>query len=641
MKFSDLLMPSPKYATHNLSTVKRFSASPGLLYPIYNRIMLPGDKFHIDMRHLIRTNPTFAPLMGSFKVRVVTVVSNLKNYAIALEGYRRNFDWRSVYLPNWACSLNVNDEQFSEAYPYGSQLLMATRETSLWDYLGYERGWMPYKDAYNNDDVSISLGGSLRAVQKSLLPFLVYYDFYRNYLVNPQYEYFPIIRGAANPSTFGVGGSRAVYFNNEDSIPKSVVDYYSIADLDEWFEMIHKHYDVDNTTPVNFGPNEELTSRSRDFMHWVTNFQDLIDGNNGYKISDCAVIHGGLVSTLYDPDINNNWMSIANYNRLNEVKVNTQTENGASYTSYQDIVKASSLWQFMVGEVYNSGTYADHIYSQYGVSVKDDMNIPQVVHVYDSMIRFEDITSQTDNVQSDGAGGYTGAALGQQGGVGRGFGQSNRFTVRNLDNNICILQSFMWITPQVDYATGLPEESNILQLADIYLPAFDNYSLQPRFQEQLNALPPYYASSIVAEDSDVLVLDDPFALQVTDNGAYLNTVGVSNVSNQSPANAVLGYQPAFAEYKTDVNRVYGLFKSSLSYWAIVRKMPKVGTSANATLASAGYVYAFSPGFQLPEKDALTYEVPFAVENEDNFFCQFRFDITAVRPLSKSALPNAK
>lgn len=626
MKFSDLLMPSPKYATHNLSTVKRFSASPGLLYPIYNRIMLPGDKFHIDMRHLIRTNPTFAPLMGSFKVRVVTVVSNLKNYAIALEGYRRNFDWRSVYLPNWACTFNVEQSQFYEAYPVGVQRLQSVRETSLWDYLGYERGWMPYKDAYENDDVSISLGGALRAVQKSMLPFLVYYDFYRNYLVNPQYEYFPILRGAAKYNAYAPGDDEIIF--DGDGSPSTVVDYYSISDLDEWFEMIHKHYDIDNNTPVNFGSNEELVIRSRDFMHWTTNFPDLYDNSNGYNISDCSVIHGGLVSTLYDPDINNNWMSIANYNRLNEVKVNTQTENGASYTSYQDIVKASSLWQFMVGEVYNSGTYADHVYSQYGVSVKDDMNIPQIVHVYDSMIRFEDITSQTDNVQSDGAGGYTGAALGQQGGVGRGFGQSNRFTVRNLDNNICLLQTFMWITPQVDYATGLPEESNIIQLADIYLPAFDNYSLQPRFQEQLNALPPYYTDSD-RNLSDVLFADAEF-------------VGLSNVSNQSPANAVVGYQPAFAEYKTDVNRVHGLFKSSLSYWAIIRKMPKISNAGvNSTLASAGYVYAFSPGYQLPEKDALTYEVPFAVENEDNFFCQFRFDITAVRPLSKSALPNVK
>ena len=604
MKWSDLLLPSPKYATHNLDKKWEGTMSPGILYPIYHRLMIPGDTFKFGIRHLIRSNPTKAPLFSSFKVTTVTVVSNVKNYAISLEGYRRDFDWRSVTLPHfyWYFPDLSTVNTSTEAYPASVLPRMGVKETSLADYLGYPRGWIPTSQQYRGSGPDGYFG-----VEKSALAFLTYYDFYRNYMINPQATQFPI---------FTPNNASAL----ADDYNKSYVTSRNVSDLDDFFELVHKTYDGSGISSIN--ESTELKTLY-DKIFGANTYAPSIYGDT-YK-HPWSTYHGGLVSTLYDPDMNTQWMSQANFDRMNEARINTQTTTGTSpqtYTSFGDIVKASSIWQFLMGEVYGDGTYANHIYSQYGVSVRADMNIPQIVHVMNSVIGFEDITSQSDTQQNANTDNETGSPVGQQYGVGRGYGQSNRFTVRNSDKNLAMVMVFAWITPRVRYTTGIHPDSNIVRLSDVYVPAFDNYALQPLFQEQYYAIP--YA------DGDYMGNDAGTATLYATGGPL--------------ASAVRGYQPAFTEYKTDVDTVHGLLKNQLSYWTIVRNFPFLGAGqgeSSGFFLDSGYVYDPIIGSYTPEEDALTYNIPFSVENEDNFQAQFKFDITAIRPISKSVLPNVR
>lgn len=644
MKWSDYLLPSVGYSTHNLSTTKRFSASPGILYPVWHRLMLPGDKFSIDMRHLIRTNATKAPLMGRFKVRFVTVVSNLKNYALSLEGYNRSFDWRSCVLPNIQFNfLGYYNNSAATVYSKGVLGLMAVRETSLADYLGYPRGWLPVWDNYaaSQSDLNESQQPYFCHIQKSVFPFLVYYDFYRNYMVNPQEGFYPQFDSHIEWRKKSDTDSTLVPYS------KSVIRMQTVTGLDFFFRSCHRLYDQvdvvnDVNTPVGFDPSTGQSrpplpslavgmneDSSMDLPHlpfrWESNptyFSQLLVNpapGAGLPVNTFSSYHGGLCCTMFDPDINTSWLSVSNYKTLSDVKVNATTSGSVTSTSFLDMVKASSLWQFVVGEVYGGGTYADHIYSQYGVSVRGDLNIPQVVHVYDSSVDFEDITSQSDTYNGNADPDIAGSKIGEQFGVGRGYGQSSRFTIRNIDKNYAMAMTFMWITPMVDYATGVPAESNIVRLNDIYVPAFDNYAMQPRFQEQVN--------SVVPVDDDLDVFDPEASYTPTVKGSLRN-------------NVVLGYQPSWSEYKTDVNTVHGLFKNQLSYWSILRKVPPIGLSSQAATLSS-YVYSAPRGSVLDADEAIGYDVPFSVVNEDNFQCQVRFDIKAVRPMRKSAIPSIK
>lgn len=616
-------MPSPRFATHNLSKTVRLTANPGLLYPIYHRFMLPGDKFKINLRHLIRTEPTIAPVMGRFKVRIVTAVSNLKNYAVGLEGYRRSFDWRTVTLPYWRfkfpnaiAHIPFADRGNNNGYYPSYGTIHGVKQTSLADYLGFERGWFPTIQQYSVPQGNDSYVGSTFGVldssynykDVSFIPFLMYYDYYRNYMINPQEAICPMVA----PFRYNVRDFGADY-DAYDTTP--VIKAVGVQNLDDLIEQVHIAYDGGFSDSVN-----SIVSDNFDYLRWRADMNTLANTFSCY--------HGGLMGTMYDPDINTQWMSVDNYNKLNQVTVKGNVAGSVATTAFQDIVKASSLWQFMVGEAYSGGTYADHIYGQYGVSVKSELNIPQIIHVYDGMIDFEDITSQADTLQNAGTASETGSPVGSQSGVGRGYGQSPRFTVVNKDNNLSIMMMFMWITPMVDYSTGLNPDWNIIKMSDFYVPAFDNYSMQPRLQEQVLSSPIGVGYGGYTTDD---IMDDRAVPYNGSSGGF----GVM------PADAVLGYQPAFSEYKTDVNSVHGLFRDEDDHWVILRQYAPFGLSAISQANISSYVYTPYIGKNVDMDDARTYNLPFTVPEVDNFKCQIRLDITAIRPISKSMIPNVK
>lgn len=604
MQWSDYLVKPTHYAKHNLSRTVRMTVSPGLLYPIHHVYMLPGDRFKVHFRHLIRTNPTLAPVMGGYKVRVVAAISNLKNYAIALEGYRRSTDWQSCSLPYFNFSFPTSID--STLYPKGTAAFHAVRETSLADYLGYERGWLPTVQQYN---LPADSGSTTASIKKSAFPFLMYYDFYRNYLVNPQEGYYPIVHASRNTPD----DETSPEYNTQGAKP--IITMRPISELDSYMESCHSYYNgVNSGSIINLVTNAS-PSDPMPWIHWRT-----YGFNTNTDVNTFSAYHGGLVGTMFDPDLNTLWLSVANYNKLQTVRFNSSQNSGVISSSFMDIIKASALYDFSFRELMGAGTFSDFIYSQFGLSVRTDMNIPQIVYVTDSRINFEDITSQSDT-ESQG-----GSPVGQQFGVGRDFNGTPYFTISNSDHNYALLMFFVWITPQVTYRTGLDSFSHITKLSDFFAPAFDNYSLQPRFQEQINA------SVNMAGDDEYP--DAPGGSVFSESSSIASSPGLK------PYNQVLGYQPAFSEYKTDINVSRGLFVNQLDYWTLTRRVPALNSGTSSTPFST-YVYSTPVGTSTWFSKALNASVPFSVTDEDNFQCQFRFEIQARRPLSKSAIPSIR
>lgn len=604
MQWSDYLVKPTHFARHNLSKTVRMTMSPGLLYPIHHLYMLPGDRFRIHFRSLIRTNPTLAPVMGSYKVRVVAAVSNLKNYAIALEGYRRSTDWQNCSLPHF--SFAYPNSITSALYPAGTAAYRSVRETSLADYLGYERGWLPTVQQYPSGS------GDFSYISKSAFPFLVYYDFYRNYLVNPQESYYPIVTSTNIDPT-------------DDSLPESsiqgakpVLSMRPVSELDSFMESVHTYYDGVHTGGLHLVSSSSGSYASP--MPWLTWLTSDFTSASVSPANTFSSHHGGLVGTLFDPDLNTLWLSVQNYNKLQTVRFNTSTSSGVTSASFMDVIKASALYDFSFRELMGAGTFSDFIYSQFGLSVKTDMNIPQVVYVSDSMISFEDITSQSDT-ESQG-----GSPVGQQFGVGRGYNATPYFTVSNPSNNYAILMFFVWITPQVTYRSGLDSFSHVSKLSDLFAPAFDNYSLQPRLQEQINA-------------SVSMVGDDDF-VPYPGGSAFDPSASIASSAGLKPYDSVIGYQPAFSEYKTDINSSHGLFVTSLDYWTLTRRSPSLNSSSSSGPFTS-YVISTKPGLHTYFSQSFNASVPFSVTDEDNFQAQFRFEIEARRPISKSAIPSIR
>lgn len=639
MKLSDLLVPSTKYSKFRCDTYKKFSAEPGILYPVWFNLLNPGESASLDLRSVIRSWPTESPLMGSVKVRFVTAAFNLKNYAIALEGYNRKFDWRSVTLPYISFSYNsLWDESTyfvtrllssSEAGSIGRDDLASSQVTvnyahylgvsdcSLADYLGYPSGWLPNATNYGSVE-------GVNYVRKSFIPFLCYYDFYRNYLVNPQEEYFPMFTSAPTIKYFPSLANPSVTkpcVSNE-----SVLSMVKLSFLDDFIADVHKYYDG-----VNDGSIDYASSDFVQLLNWSSDVGKFYDSSLFTRHGSCmASVHGGLVSTLYDSDINTQWMSVDNYKELEEVRVNTQSNASGTFTSFVDIVKASSLWDFFTRSVNSDGTYGDFIGNQFGVSVKGDMNIPQIVHVYDTLLTFDDITSQSDTVQDSNS--SLGAVVGQQFGVGRSFGQSNSFKVINKDGNYVMLMTFMWMTPQVCYSKGLNHLNNIVSFSDLYQPSFDNYAMQGRMQEQVNAVLPTY--------DDV---DERYFNYDVHYDSYNPLYKPLISPNALDHSANLGYQPAWADYKTDIDVVHGMFRNQLDYYTIIREVPHISSDfvLGPNSVASAYVW-YNPSLTpVSASSCKTYSLPFQIDTEDSFQVQLRVGCTITRAMSKNVNPNIK
>lgn len=214
-----------------------------------------------------------------------------------------------------------------------------------------------------------------------------------------------------------------------------------------------------------------------------------------------------------------------------------------------------------------------------------------------------------------------GAKLGEQGGVGRGFGSCRPFTINNTSRGPAYIMVMAWIVPNVDYSQNMEVDKDYAFLSDLYYPSFDNYALQPRTFEQLEASP------AVVNDNP---FDDiaPVVKDVMDKDAVMyDAAGYPNT-------APMGYQPAYSEMMTDYNEVHGLFCSELDYWVIARRWPRImsgqayyGVDATAYVCGSSALQA-------------AYNYPFSVQDgDDNFQVQFRFDIKATRPKSKAAIPH--
>lgn len=105
-----------------------FTAEAGILYPIYQIMLFPGDLIEVENECLIRQMPTIAPSFSKFKAKFWDVVVAIRNldediyrFLSGFEEYSSEEPWDQP-LPRWTQTLD-NDG------------INKYRPGSLWDYL--------------------------------------------------------------------------------------------------------------------------------------------------------------------------------------------------------------------------------------------------------------------------------------------------------------------------------------------------------------------------------------------------------------------------------------------------------------------------------------------------------------------------
>ena len=213
-------------STHNLSGAWRSPMGVGTLVPFMKLVGLPGDTFDIELDTRIMTHPTIGPLFGNFKFQADVFTCPIRLYNAMLHNNTLNIglDMSKVKLPKagmWLTNYRSGKGSLMEYMGIRKQ----PRNASLADKIGY----------YN------------------IVPFLAYYDVFKNYYANKQEERFYIMGGSSiqNATTIVSGDFTGKIFNVDNKTllctnPCTV----TITGTDVRIEDIKKIKFTLDTTPV-------------------------------------------------------------------------------------------------------------------------------------------------------------------------------------------------------------------------------------------------------------------------------------------------------------------------------------------------------------------------------------------------------
>lgn len=173
-------------STHDLSNVIRTTMAPGVLVPTMKQLVLPGDTFPIQTRCHTLTHPTIGPLFGSFKQQNDFFFCPIRLYNAMLHNNALNIglDMKSVKFP----VIEIPKGQWDTAQTLkgsNGSLKKEINPSSLPAYLGV-------KSLQKKEDEGT------RCFINNAIPFLAYYDIFKNYYANKQEDKFYAIAGAQN-----------------------------------------------------------------------------------------------------------------------------------------------------------------------------------------------------------------------------------------------------------------------------------------------------------------------------------------------------------------------------------------------------------------------------------------------------------
>ncbi len=158
-------------STHDLSYLWRSSMASGTLVPFMSEIGLPGDSFDIDLDCDVKTLPTIGPLFGSYKVQldVFECPVRLYNGKLHMNMLNIGMDMSQIKLPQMTMGAVYDKEDLSDNAQVNT--------SSIYSYL-------------NIRGLGRTADGKKKAVKRDFnaIPYLGYWDVYKNYYANKQEE---------------------------------------------------------------------------------------------------------------------------------------------------------------------------------------------------------------------------------------------------------------------------------------------------------------------------------------------------------------------------------------------------------------------------------------------------------------------
>lgn len=171
-------------STHNLSEAFRSSMSAGTLVPFFKKVALPGDTFDLAVHAEVLTLPTNGPLFGSYQLQIDYFLTPIRLYNADLHMNMLGIGLRmqDVTLPQ------IQIKGLTPNNKFGNINNIQINPSSIMKYLGVS-------GTGENPEAEDLIARNFNAV-----PLLAYWDIYKNYYANKMEEIGMMIHKAQYPS---------------------------------------------------------------------------------------------------------------------------------------------------------------------------------------------------------------------------------------------------------------------------------------------------------------------------------------------------------------------------------------------------------------------------------------------------------
>lgn len=688
-------------SNHNLGNVYRTTMSVGTLVPFYKKIALNGDSWTINLRSMLRTMPAIGPLFGTYKLQLDMFLCPIRLYNGLLHGNwtKIGLDMSKVKLPKvrmrgkWINPTQITIPNFDQ-YQISSSSLMA--------YLGI-RG-IGGASPLNTYTQEVDIIRDFNAV-----PFLAYYDIFKQYYSNKQEKFAYVIKGecnnnegatitiSTNANYYGLTNGfvnwqgtigalttteqqtlnntyiwkpiqtpnliselqRVYIFNGAEYIMKvngvistasqeplfiienenglagylspvsdttnfvtrydegtnqyiikyiggwSVGEGYYISGIaytpiaEEIGTLKLQEFDLENIDRMrehilrNTGLNNEVIINDLDAYPYKALYEVTPAGNSMSRYKQV-----GLMLKTYQSDLYNNWLSTEFIDGVNGIANVTAIDTSNGYFTMDTLNLSQKVYNMLNRIAVSGGTYQDWQEAVYGEDAVRMVESPMYLGGMSATIAFEEVVSTADT-ETTNAGDQPLGSLAGKGTIADTRGGHIEIKVKEPSYVIGIAS----ITPYIDYCQG--NDFDMFELDsvnDLHKPALDGIGFQNLMLEQAVWWGTEYDQT--------------------------NDKWVHNAA---------GKTPAWINYMTSVNQVYGDFaeRENLGFMTLTRRYEYGLGLLNGT------------NQVIPVKDWTTYINPtkynyqFAITDLEaqNFWLQVGIDAFCRRKISAKVIPN--
>lgn len=567
-------------ATFNLDKIVRTTASIGTLIPIYKAVALPEDTWDIGVHMEVYTGPTVGPVFGSLKGQIDFFTADFRLYNSFLHNNKLrignnisqvkfpiiNLTARPIDLDT-VTDLNSAQINPSSIAAYmgirgiGMAATATERSFNAMPFLAY---WEIYKQYYAN--LQENLGAVIHKAEETAtaqtITNLEYYvanttssgtveivespavsemgrlmagvtivgaytgtapnlkQVFINFMDGQQISLYDLGSGAVTVS----GGSISVAYNASRWGELTPLNYYYLSGIQaRTVSPEIELFDLENIDLMR----EEILAFAQTSLPYEVNSADLEPYKWIYEqpnsIPNLLNSQEGLAVKTYLNDRYNNWLETESIEYINNASA--VTISGGKFTMDQ-LNFSQKMYDYLNRTAVAGGSYYDWLEAAYDSNIMRKSEMPVFRGGYIRNVVFQEVISQALSQEQP---------LATLGGIGRGAREHKGGYVVIKPSEPCYIMGILSFTPRIDYSQGNKWDMLLENMENIFKPPFN----QIGFQDDINEGRAWWST--------------------THNGAdWVQTT--------------VGFLPAWIDYQTDVNEVFGNFATgqSQSFMAMQR-----------------------------------------------------------------------